>query len=115
MLKRVVVGFAVIIVTSQFFAASESFAGGKTKKDLIKDGYKCEVTGINSVECTKKGASTYLCDRADPPTCTLKPLVRPPKPLNKSRVAPSEPLKVAPKSPTFSPPTILEGPLKVAP
>ncbi len=110
-----IVGAVVIIASSQFFAGSESFAGGTTIKDLEGRGCKCVITEINSVECTKKGAKTYLCNRATPPTYVVKPLVRIPKPLNKTRVIPNGPLKVAPKSPTFSPPSIIEGSLKVTP
>ena len=67
----------VTITAFQFFAASESF--GETKEDVENDGFKCEVTGINSLVCTKEGEKDYICDRAKPPTCVQ--LFRPPKPV----------------------------------
>jgi len=74
------ISFVVPVVTItafQFFAASESF--GETKEEVENDGFKCEVSGINSQICTKKDEKDYTCDRAKPPTCFQ--LFRPPKPV----------------------------------
>ena len=80
------ISFVVPVVTItafQFFAASESF--GETKEEVEDDGYKCEVTGINSLLCTKEDDEDgtknkdYTCDRGNPQTCVQ--LFRPPKPV----------------------------------
>jgi hypothetical protein len=36
-------------------------SGGKTKDDLIRDGYSCEVVATGFQECTKTGSPTYWC------------------------------------------------------
>ena len=38
-----------------------SSESGKKKKDLKKDGYKCEVVSVGFEECTKKDQPTYWC------------------------------------------------------
>jgi hypothetical protein len=46
-------------------AANHSPGGGGstvTMDDLIADGYDCGLAGDGGYACTKRGASTYLCD-----------------------------------------------------
>lgn len=66
---------AVALVSPAMALDSAPMGTGKTRADLEKDGYKCELVATGFWECTKEGGTTYWCDAG---SCQPKPLVKPP-------------------------------------
>lgn len=56
-------------------ASSTPALAGKPKKDLVDSGYTCVRVGVNFIECTKSGSTTYWCD--DSGNCEAKARTRP--------------------------------------
>ena len=68
--------FVALTALSPAFAADDAPSAGSTikKKDLEKDGYKCEVVSAGFVSCTK-GDKEYWCTSGE---CTAAPKVTQP-------------------------------------
>jgi hypothetical protein len=66
MRRSTLLPLTALIVTA--FVSAPSFARdngtmgtGKTKDDLINDGYTCVIVTATFTECTKNGSPTYWC------------------------------------------------------